>query len=184
MIRWYLSFLFLLFISCDANSGKQIKVESPSVKESYSTIYLFRHAEKNVVDPENPRDPKLSEAGEKRAQQLANMLKDAAITQIFSSDYIRTRNTVAPLAKAKKLEVEIYDPRDLESFAATLKTLNGRIAVSGHSNTTPGLVKLLGGEPGNPIEEKSEYDRLYVLVLKNGGIVQSTLLRYGEPYGQ
>ena len=58
--------------------------------------------------------------------------------------------------------------------------MKGIIAVSGHSNTTPALVKLLGGEPGVPIEEKTEYDRLYMVVLKNGQAVHSGLLRYGE----
>ena len=69
------------------------------------------------------------------------------------------------------------EPGDLEDFAGHLKMMSGRIVVSGHSNTTPGLVRALGGDPGEPINE-SEYDRLYVLVLLPGGGVETVLIRY------
>ena len=36
-----------------------------------------------------------------------------------------------------------------------------RHLVVGHSNTTPPLVELFGGDAGPPIDEASEYDRLY-----------------------
>ena len=57
--------------------------------------------------------------------------------------------------------------------------MHARILVAGHSNTTPKLVELLGGNPGPPIDEKTEYDRLYVVVLGADGAVTTTLLRYG-----
>ena len=60
-----------------------------------------------------------------------------------------------------------------------------RIAfVVGHSNTTPALTELLGGDPGGPIEEKNEYDRLYIVSMSAEGRVSSTLLRFGEKFIQ
>lgn len=49
----------------------------------------------------------------------------------------------------------------------------------GHSNTTPELVSILGGEPGPPIDEASEYDRLYVLVPAPEGDTVTIRQRYG-----
>ena len=56
----------------------------------------------------------------------------------------------------------------------------GRYLVVGHSNTTPDLVNRLGGDPGATIDEESEFDRLYVLVLHPDGSVVTVLLRYGD----
>ena len=93
----------------------------------------------------------------------------------------RTRSTAAPLAEALGLKVRLYDPRDLEAFARRLKEEGGRHLVVGHSNTTPELVGLLGGEPGTAIDEAVEYGRLYVVVIDAGGRAGSMLLRYGRP---
>jgi len=139
-------------------------------------VFLVRHAEKTKAKS----DPALTEDGQARAQVLANMLKDAGITHIHSSDYIRTRDTAAPLAKRLGLTVEIYDPRDLPAMAERLKLAGGRHLVVGHSNTTPQLTALLGGEAGSPIVEASEYDRLYVVNISADGAATSVLLRFGE----
>ena len=82
------------------------------------------------------------------------------------------------------LEVELYNPYDLAAFAKQLKDTGGRHLVVGHSNTTPELVKLLGGEPGTPIVEKSEYDRLYILSITTANEVSSVLVRYGKKFNQ
>ena len=177
---FFLTLLFL-FASCTPSTSQKVRQTSLAEKEVYTVVYLFRHAEKDLTSPGvNPRDPNLSTSGTARAKQLAHVLGDVGITRIFSSDYIRTRTTAEPLAKVKGLEVETYNARELEAFAAQLKQMKGIIAVSGHSNTTPTMVKLLGGEPGKAIEEKTEYDRLYMVVLKNGRAVHSSLMRYGE----
>lgn len=141
-------------------------------------IFLVRHAEK--VD--NSRDPELSEAGKQRAIELAETLKSSEIEFIHSTDFIRTRNTAKPFAKSINKELSIYDYADLEAFANSIKSKGGRHLVVGHSNTTPNLVKLLGGEPGKPIVEKAEYDRLYILTFNGNGKVNTVLLRYGKKF--
>ena len=139
-----------------------------------AVYYLFRHAEK-IADGENPRDPALTEEGIVRAENLAEMLGDEGVTQIYSSDYIRTRETVAPLSAATGVAIEIYDPRDLPGFANRLKEIDGVIVISGHSNTTPELTALLSGHETEPMEE-SEYDRLY-RVEKSGDEFTVTVLK-------
>jgi broad specificity phosphatase PhoE len=138
-------------------------------------VYLVRHAEK----ADDSRDPPLSEAGKARAVELSRMLADAGVTHVWSTDFERTRATGRPTAEARGLQVEIYDPTDLKAFAARLAATPGRHLVVGHSNTTPGLVRALGGAPGNLMGD-GEYDRFYAVVL--GGTAPVTVqLRWGAP---
>jgi len=141
-------------------------------------VYLVRHAEKL----DDSRDPPLNEAGKARAVELARVLGDAGITHVWSTDFARTRSTAAPTAEALGVAVQTYDPSKGREFVEELLHTPGRHLVVGHSNTTPALVKLLGGEPGGPISD-TEYDRLYVVVL-DGQRVTTTLLRYGVPAGR
>ncbi len=139
-------------------------------------VFLVRHAEK--ID--DSRDPDLSEEGTERAVLLARMLGDAGITHIHSTDYKRTQETAAPLARALALEIHSYDPRDLPGLASRLRDTPGRHLVVGHSNTTPGAVEALGGDPVSPIDE-AEYDRLYIVTPMGDGAL-STLVRFGTPF--
>jgi len=138
-------------------------------------VYLVRHAEKMKGD-----DPALTSAGQERAELLAQELSGAGIERIHSSDTRRTRDTAAPLAESLGLEVELYDPRDLSGMATFLKSEGGTHLVVGHSNTTPQLVELLGGDPGEPIVEATEYDRLYRVQHFQDGKPQSELRRFGD----
>ena len=155
-----------------------VPAAAPDGQEA-TVIYLVRHAEKVMDHEEDPGNPPLTEAGAARAEDLVRVLGDAGVTRIFSSEYERTLATARPLAARLDLEVEAYNPRDLEGFAAQLREMTGRIVVSGHSNTTPELVGFLGGEPGEPIVD-AEYDRLYVLTIQADGQVTTLLLRYGS----
>ncbi len=151
------------------------------------TVIAVRHAEKSTDDP---RDPSLSEVGQARANDLTHLLAKAGVTHVFATPYKRTRDTVAPLAKALELAVVDYSPADMPAFLATLRALPaGSVAVvSGHSNTTPGVVLDLGGEieeygvvRGAPVLDDAEYDRLFIVTLGNKIRKAKTLeLRYGE----
>lgn len=140
------------------------------------TVFLVRHAEK----ADKSRDPELSPEGEQRAELLAKMLADSSIEHIHSSEYKRTMNTAQAVADMLGLDIQTYDPRDLNALAEKLKKQGGKHLVVGHSNSTPSLVGLLGGDPGSPIDDASEYDRLYIVTVSGGGEVGSTLLRYGN----
>lgn len=155
--------------------GALLTACSSSPAEPDATYYLVRHAEKT----KDKKDPALTDAGGQRALDLAARLKEVPLSKIYSSDYIRTRDTAAPIAGATGLNVVIYDPRDLEGFSQELLKETGHILVVGHSNTTPQLSELLGGDGGSPIVEATEYDRLYILK-KQGDRIVTTLERYGE----
>ena len=141
-----------------------------------AVVYLVRHAEKSGAG----RDPQLTDAGRQRALSLANLLRDAGITHIYSTDFIRTRDTAAPLASLLDLEIGIYDWQEINALIGSLNQAGARSLVVGHSNTTPELVELLGGEPGGAIDEASEHDRLYILTIRNPGEAETILIRYGK----
>lgn len=142
--------------------------------QSPTVIYLVRHAEK--VD--DSADPELSAPGQVRAAELARVLRDAGVTRVYSTDLKRTRATARPTADERKLPILPYDPRALQPFADTVRTMGGRLLMVGHSNTTPALVRALGGDPGPPIGD-GEYDRLYVLTVSPGQPVITIVLRFG-----
>jgi len=146
-------------------------------KQNVSVVYLVRHAEK----ADTGKDPELTDLGMERAQDLARLLKDAGITHVWSTDYKRTRATAEPVATSLRLKVESYDPSKLGEFATRLKSIPGRHLVVGHSNTTPGLVQALGGDPGPPMPD-SEYDRFYIVTL--GSNIATIQLRFGAPPGR
>lgn len=147
-----------------------------------TVVYLVRHAEATLPPyADDPPDPHLGEPGRARANALADLLVAERIDHLFSTDYRRTQETAAPLAERLGLQVEPYDPRALDAFAARLRGTGGRHVVVGHSNTTPRLVSALGGDPGEPIDEQREFDRLYVVVIDAAGAVTTLHLRYGDP---
>jgi len=140
-----------------------------------TVVFLVRHAEKT----EAKDDPALSAAGRQRSRQLANLLSDAGIDHIYSTDFNRTRETASPIAGMTGLDVELYTWENPASLALSLKQGGKRNLVVGHSNTTTELVTLLGGDPGTEIEESSEYDRLYILMITSSGVT-TLLIRYGS----
>ena len=124
-----------------------------------STIFFVRHAEK----ADATKDPDLSEAGRARAEALAKVLKNAEITTIYATEFKRTQQTAAPLARALGVNVTIR-PAEATDFAVKLRTLTGNTLVVGHGNTIPDLIKSLG--IATPIQiADNDYDNLFVLVL-------------------
>lgn len=137
-----------------------------SADERSATVILTRHAEKQAGS-----DPALSDRGIARADHLAAMLLAANLTHIYTTDYQRTRQTVAPVAMAVGIDPTIYDARDTGAIARALASLgDGSVAlVAGHSNTVPGIAVALGGSldglDARDHLDESEYDRLIVLTL-------------------
>ncbi|WP_084399261.1 SixA phosphatase family protein [Henriciella aquimarina] len=153
-------------------------VTPSAASEAGFTVYLVRHAEKTGAED----DPELTADGMARAETLAEVLADEPIEVIWSSDYTRTRQTAAPLAERLRMDVQLYDASDLPGFAETLEAAGETAVVVGHSNTTPALSALLGGDGGTPIDEAREYDRLYVLSGVGTGSVETDIRRYGARY--
>lgn len=171
--RYFLALASAVLISACAGMPSNMNTNDTSL----TTVYLVRHAEKQKGE-----DPSLTNAGHLRADALASELSGAGLDYIHSSYYARTRETAAPIAALTGLPIALYDAGNLEAIAAEILLTQGTHLVVGHSNTTPQLVEILGGNGSIPINEEAEYDRLYIVTVDNKGHASSTLRRYGAAY--
>jgi 2,3-bisphosphoglycerate-dependent phosphoglycerate mutase len=144
-----------------------------------TTIILVRHAEK-VLEPKTD-DPPLTDGGQARAEELVKALATFDVKVIYATEYVRTQQTIAPLAKALGLTPILQSSKDPAATAADILANHAgkTIAVAGHSNTVPGLIAALGGPKDVTIED-SDYDNLFVLV-RSAVDARLLHLTYGAP---
>ena len=140
------------------------------------TVFVARHAEKG---PENP-DPSLTAEGRTRAEALARVLGDSRISASFASEFKRTQETLAPLAAAGNLTIQIIPAVAMDSLVRQLRALppGSRAVVASHSNLVHLIVEKLSGVKLTPLTE-ADYDRLVVVTLQDGR-GEAVVLRYGE----
>jgi phosphohistidine phosphatase SixA len=144
-------------------------------------VFLVRHTER-VWEGE---DPPLTAEGEARARALAATLGDAGVTAIITTQWRRTRDTAAPLAKLLRLTPEIvpvYEGKARENIeavaAAVRRHPDETVLVVGHITVT-GVIAALGGPPIPTICENVFSDLfLYTPAAGENGLLR---LRYGVP---
>ena len=148
--------------------------------QSATVVLVVRHAERAP----GSGDPPLSDVGQARAADLADIGKLTGISAIVTTQLQRTRQTSAPLADALKITpVVVPTQQDLakhaaEVAAAVRQQAGKTILVVGHSNTVPGIVAALGGPKIADLCEP-EYDSLITLILDAGGSVRMVRTRFG-----
>ena len=137
-------------------------VAAPAAAQS--SVFLVRHAERadSGMSPAPGADPDLSEAGKARAESLATVLKDANITAIFTTQYKRTQQTAAPLAKALGITLTIVPSKDTVDLVKQVKAAKGNVLVVGHSNSVPDVIKGLGISTPVTIPD-DEFDSLFIV---------------------
>ena len=150
-----------------------------------TTIILVRHAEKSTDDP---RDPSLSAAGQERAKDLMGVLRNAGVTDIYTTQYKRTRQTAEPYAQQFGISI-VERPitaansatyaRDLAQEILT-RSAGKAVLVVGHSNTVPDIVKALSGDTVAPIADP-EYDHIFIVVVPASGSPRLIQTRFGSP---
>jgi len=153
--------------------------------QATTTVVFVRHAEKALTPA---ADPGLSEAGQRRAAELARQLAGvdvvAGIDAIYATSYRRSAETAKPIADALKLQVRSYDAADTEKFLDELvKEEKGKIVlVVGHSDTVPAMIGNMGASKRVPAIAADEYDNIYIVSIPWFGKTKTLRLRYGEPY--
>jgi broad specificity phosphatase PhoE len=153
------------------------------------TVYLVRHAER----ADEPRqDPPLTEKGAMRSQELARVLRDANIKAVFTSQYLRTKQTAEPLAKQANapvtsisLSVNPSNPRMVSEQSTAevankiLERAGQNVLLVGHSNSIPDLIKMLGGDVAPVIDERV-FDDVFVVTIYAKGKAKVAHLKYGS----
>ena len=147
----------------------------PAPLFAQKAIVLVRHGER--VD--ESEDAALSPAGIARAARLAEMLKDAGVTAVFATEFVRTFETAKPLADRLKLTIERIPAADSARLVTTLRSAHARdvVLVAAHSNTIPDIMTRLGCTESVEIAT-TEFDNLFVIVPRGRGAPVVTRLRY------
>jgi broad specificity phosphatase PhoE len=112
-------------------------------------------------------------------------LASAKITSIITTQYRRTRDTAAPLAKATGIEPLVVPaergdlPAHVRDVVNAIRRQSGNVLVVGHSDTVSAILAALNG-PTLPKLCDNSFDHIYVLAYANpkGSFLH---LRYGEP---
>jgi phosphohistidine phosphatase SixA len=146
----------------------------PGAAAAQATVYLVRHAERadggaaqatmqGTAQGKMGADPDLSGAGHARAERLARMLKDAGIKAIYTTEYKRTQQTAAPVAKLLAIEPAVIPSKDTTSLVQKLKAAPAPVLIVGHSNSLPTIIKELGVAETVTIPD-DEFDNLFIVV--------------------
>ena len=155
-------FLSTLLFSChciEKNRGAE-NVKSDDI----TTYYLIRHAEKERNDPLN-KDPELTEKGKERAKHWDSFFQKVKLDEIYSTAYLRTKQTVENIAESKNIAIQNYSPKALYTDDFKKKTVGKTVLIVGHSNTTPKFVNSIIGEAKYSDMEDSDNSSLYVVTL-------------------
>jgi broad specificity phosphatase PhoE len=140
-------------------------------------VILVRHAEKAA---EPAADPPLTPAGEARARDLLNAVRDANVSAIITTQYARTKSTAQPTASALGLTPQVVNAQSTPTdVAAAIHQHAGHtVLVVGHSNTIPAIVEALGAKRPAPICD-AVYDNLYVVTIDGAGAPSVVHAKYG-----
>ena len=160
--------------------GLAAVADAPQARaQETTTVLVVRHAEKEWEDG----DPPLSEVGRERADALLRVVEESGVSVLFGTQYMRTSQTLEPIAERLDLEILVHEARDSEGLARRILAEHaGRVVlVSGHSNTVPEIVAALGAPEPDPIDDP-EYDNLYIVSVSAGGGEATVLhLHFGRP---
>ena len=152
----------------------------PLVADPVTTVILVRHAEK--LSDTMADDVALNDEGKARADELARVLGPTKIDTIYTTQWLRTRQTAEPTAKAKGIT-----PLVTQTGKTYAVDLAGKIKaegagkttlVVGHSNTTRDVLRALGIADA-PYIPDTQYDDLFVVTL-SGETAKVVSLRYGS----
>ncbi len=143
-----------------------------------TTVYLVRHAEKDLSDPA-ARNPSLTPAGEERAQHLAQRLQNVPLSAVFSTSYVRTLNTVTPVAGQKNLSITRYEGHDYKGIQRLIEQQRGNtILLCGHSDNLLPIIRNAGAKPPLDSIGTNEYNNLFKLVILPDGTAQATVEKF------
>lgn len=172
-----LFFLLLAFTSFKPENKKTSEEMETREKssEKITTYYFIRHAEKDTSNP-GDKDPELRKEGYERAKKWVEVFKAIPFDLVYSSEFKRSMETARPTAKAKGLEVQKYDARNLYDREFREKTKGKTVLVVGHTNTNPGFVnKIIEEEKYEDLPEE-ESGSLFIVTVHPGGEKTSQVL--------
>lgn len=128
-------------------------------------MFVLRHAEPQGT---SSGDPGLSVVGRERADRVGAMLRSIGVSRVLHTSPARARETGERIARRCGVGTGSYDAFEPKPLIERLIAAGGVWVIVGHSNTVPGLVSGLGGDPGTDLIPESQYDDLYMVVRAGG----------------
>ena len=117
---------------------------------SVGTVWLVRHAAAGDRSAwqEDDRTRPLTKRGQRQAEAISSMLAPYGVDAVFSSPFIRCRQTVEPLAESAGLQVTDFDrlaegARDKETLEWLLTMGGKHIVACSHGDVIPGVIRRL-----------------------------------------
>jgi broad specificity phosphatase PhoE len=154
-----------------------ILVGEAFAQKKLTTFILVRHAEKAL---DGSKNPSLTEAGQLRAHKLVTLLEKTPIDAIYSTNYQRTQQTVAPLAKSKGVNIITYEASGKEAMDKIMLEHTGHtVVICGHSNNIPAIANYLTTSDKFKDFADDEYGNLLIISISEIGQAASvTWLSY------
>jgi 2,3-bisphosphoglycerate-dependent phosphoglycerate mutase len=159
--------------------GLSCRTDEPGI----TTIYIVRHAEKDVSDPKN-KDPELNVEGRERAKTLASKLKEIKLDAAFATKYKRTSQTAYYSAKNSNIEIQTYDAQDFIGIAERVKANHSgnKVLIVGHSNTVLELLEAFGAQRPLTALSDDDYDFFFELKIDSKGRAELKTRHYGKAH--
>lgn len=119
---------------------------------------MIRHAERDYVHGG------LLEEGRQRAHAWGEVLADAELDVIITSEKPRTRQTAEPIAASLNVPIIVSPRADYDGLLKRLETefADDRVLIVSHSSFIPVILRRLG-HPTHVLVPKSDYNDLFVL---------------------
>lgn len=180
LFKFWCALLLCCAAACQSNSGDGTMAASGGTEAAPTTIYVVRHAEKDTSDAKD-EDPALTPAGEARAEALRALLEGQEVDALYTTKYIRNKNTLQPLADERQLEMQQYEAHNFENLKKQLleQHRGETVVVVGHSNTVLPIIEAFGA--ARPVEEipESEYNFLFKLTVAPDGTASVQASQFG-----
>jgi broad specificity phosphatase PhoE len=117
--------------------------------------------------------------GINRAEAFPCALADVMPGFIYSREYTRTQQTVAPVSKARGRDISIKTAREPQlQIEVALSHCDQNVVIAGHSNTIPHLILLFGIQDEIYLED-NQYGDLFI-VQWQAGKPSLTIEHFGE----
>jgi 8-oxo-(d)GTP phosphatase len=154
---------------------------------SVGTVWLVRHAaagDRSAWQEEDRKRP-LTKRGQRQAAAISSMLAPHAVDAVFSSPFVRCRQTVEPLAKSAGLEVTDSDrlaegTRDKEALEWILTMGGKHVVACSHGDVIPGVIRRLNAmgvplySPNGVFDVKK--GSIWTLALEGNRVVSATYI--------
>ena len=131
----------------------------------YTTVFVVRHAEKDLTFTGTDELKPLTAKGENRAKSLAKILSSENIATVFHTEYKRTKDTGAYTASLFGVATQLYK---VNNIVSTIKNVHSgqSVLIVGHSDTVPDILKEFGISSVPKIDD-DQFDDLFIVIICN-----------------